>query len=44
MEQSLKNRLTYGPIMLAGLFLLLWLDHYAQQWTLSRNYLSLIHI
>jgi len=27
MEQALKNRLTYGPLMLAGLFLLLWLDH-----------------
>jgi phosphatidate cytidylyltransferase len=33
MERSLRNRLTYGPIMLAGLFLLLWLDHRAQQWT-----------
>jgi phosphatidate cytidylyltransferase len=27
MERSLKNRLTYGPIMLAGLLLLLWLDN-----------------
>jgi phosphatidate cytidylyltransferase len=35
MEQSLKNRLTYGPIMLAGLFLLLWLDSEAQRWTRS---------
>jgi phosphatidate cytidylyltransferase len=33
MEQSLKNRLTYGPMMLAALFLLLWLDSYAQHWT-----------
>jgi phosphatidate cytidylyltransferase len=33
MEQSLKNRLTYGPMMLAGLFLLLALDHYIQKWT-----------
>jgi phosphatidate cytidylyltransferase len=33
MERSLRNRLTFGPIMLAGLFLLLWLDHKAQQWT-----------
>jgi len=33
MEQSLKNRLTFGPLMLAGLFLLLWLDHAAQRWT-----------
>jgi phosphatidate cytidylyltransferase len=35
MERSLRNRLTFGPIMLAGLFLLLWLDHKAQQWTLG---------
>jgi len=34
MEQSLRNRLTYGPMMLAGLFVLLWLDHAAQHWTL----------
>jgi phosphatidate cytidylyltransferase len=33
MERSLRNRLTFGPIMLAGLFLLLWLDYKAQQWT-----------
>jgi phosphatidate cytidylyltransferase len=33
MEQSLKNRLTYGPLMLAGLFGLLWVDHAAQKWT-----------
>ena len=33
MERSLRNRLTFGPIMLAALFLLLWLDHKAQQWT-----------
>ena len=33
MERSLRNRLTFGPIMLGGLFLLLWLDHMAQQWT-----------
>src|SRR6186713_2945569 len=30
MERSLRNRLTFGPIMLAGLFLLLWLDHWIQ--------------
>jgi phosphatidate cytidylyltransferase len=35
MERSLRNRLTFGPIMLGGLFLLLWLDHKAQQWTLG---------
>jgi len=33
MEQSLKNRLTYGPMMLGGLFGLLWLDSAAQRWT-----------
>ncbi len=33
MEQSLRNRLTFGPMMLAGLFLLLWLDHEIQGWT-----------
>ena len=37
MEQSLKNRLTFGPIMLAGLFLLLWIDSAAQHWTASPN-------
>src|SRR5438046_2064222 len=33
MEQSLKNRLTFGPLMLGSLLLLLWLDSAAQQWT-----------
>jgi len=33
MEQSLKNRLTFGPLMLGGLFLLLWLDERSQAWT-----------
>ena len=33
MERSLRNRLTYGPVMLAGLFLLLWLDHWIQTQT-----------
>ncbi len=37
MEQSLRNRLTYGPMMLAGLFGLLWLDHAAQRWTINLN-------
>ncbi len=36
METALRNRLTYGPIMLIGLFGLLWLDHAIQQWTLPR--------
>jgi phosphatidate cytidylyltransferase len=30
METSLRNRLTYGPIMLAGLFALLWFDDWTQ--------------
>src|SRR5436190_12375218 len=33
MESSLRNRLTFGPLMLAGLFLLLWLDDSMQRWT-----------
>ena len=33
MESSLRNRLTFGPMMLAGLFLLLWLDEEIQRWT-----------
>jgi phosphatidate cytidylyltransferase len=33
MDQSLKNRLTFGPLMLLGLFALLWLDYAAQKWT-----------
>ncbi len=33
MERSLRNRLTYGPMMLAALFLLLWFDDRAQVWT-----------
>jgi len=34
MERSLRNRLTYGPIMLGGLVLLLWLDSAIEKWTL----------
>ncbi|MCS7032758.1 MAG: phosphatidate cytidylyltransferase [Phycisphaerae bacterium] len=37
MEQALRNRLTYGPLMLAGLLGLLALDHYAQVWTIQRG-------
>jgi phosphatidate cytidylyltransferase len=33
MEQSLKNRLTFGPLMLIALLALLWLDHSIQCWT-----------
>jgi phosphatidate cytidylyltransferase len=38
METSLRNRLTWGPIMLAVMFLLLWLDDAIQQWT--RNWME----
>src|SRR3954447_12503482 len=37
MEQSLKNRLTYGPLMLVGLFALLWLDYWIQARTVNWN-------
>lgn len=33
MERALRNRLTFGPLMLGALFLLLWLDSAAQGWT-----------
>ena len=33
MERSLRNRLTFGPMMLAALGLLLWFDHMAEVWT-----------
>jgi phosphatidate cytidylyltransferase len=33
METSLRNRLTYGPLMLLGLFGLLWLDHFIERIT-----------
>jgi phosphatidate cytidylyltransferase len=33
MQESLRNRLTYGPMMLAGLLLLLWLDNRIEVWT-----------
>jgi phosphatidate cytidylyltransferase len=36
-EQSLKNRLTYGPLMLLGLFGLLWLDYWIQAKTIPWN-------
>lgn len=38
MEQALRNRLTYGPIMLGALLGLLWLDHQAQVWTAARGF------
>ncbi len=33
MDASLRNRLTYGPIMLAALLGLLYLDHFVQKYT-----------
>ena len=33
MEPALRNRLTYGPMMLAALFALLWLDWFVQSRT-----------
>ncbi len=33
MERALRQRLTYGPLMLAALCLLLWIDHLIQEWT-----------
>ncbi|HEX4123678.1 MAG TPA: phosphatidate cytidylyltransferase [Tepidisphaeraceae bacterium] len=37
MDRALRSRLTFGPLMLAGLFALLWLDSAAQQWTRAAN-------
>ena len=36
MEQSLKNRLTFGPIMLVALFSLLYFDHWVESHTHGR--------
>lgn len=33
MEQALRNRLTFGPIMLAALGVILWLDYAIEGWT-----------
>ncbi len=33
MERALRNRLTFGPVMLLALFLLLWIDWRAEFWT-----------
>jgi phosphatidate cytidylyltransferase len=35
MERALRNRLTFGPMMLAGMFALLWIDHVAQRMTVG---------
>jgi len=36
MEQALRNRLTFGPIMLALVLALLWLDCAMERWTAGR--------
>ena len=33
MEPALRNRLTFGPMMIAALSLLLWLDEAIEKWT-----------
>jgi phosphatidate cytidylyltransferase len=33
MEHALRNRLTFGPLMIVGVAGMLWLDHAAQSWT-----------
>jgi phosphatidate cytidylyltransferase len=38
MERALRNRLTFGPLMLLGLFALLAFDAYAQIWTRDRGW------
>jgi len=38
MEKALRNRLAYGSLMLAGLFLLLWLDQRIELWTGNLRY------
>jgi len=43
MEQSLRNRLTYGPLMLLGLFLLLWLDSFFERHTVGAVHIQLQH-
>src|SRR5438477_2902915 len=40
METTLRNRLTYGPLMLGGLFLLLFLDHNFGGWTRNSTFLQ----
>ncbi|MFI5381215.1 MAG: phosphatidate cytidylyltransferase [Tepidisphaerales bacterium] len=37
MESTLRNRLIFGPIMLASLLGLLWIDHAAEQWTIGHG-------
>jgi phosphatidate cytidylyltransferase len=43
MEKALRNRLTYGPLMLFGLFLLLWFDDYFERHTAGTIVLPRTH-
>src|SRR5580658_7050797 len=42
MQEALRNRLTFGPLMLAALLLMLWLDNWVEQhtqgWVTSYNH------
>ena len=38
MEKALRNRLTFGPLMMAALLALLWFDHNAQLWTRANGW------
>ena len=40
MEKALRNRLTFGPLMLLGLFLLLWLDAFVQRHTVGAIHIA----
>jgi phosphatidate cytidylyltransferase len=40
LDPSLRNRLTFGPIMMAALLGLLYLDHYAQQRTRAAHHVK----
>ena len=40
MERALRNRLTYGPMMLTALIGLLVVDHMVQRWTQGAPYLA----
>jgi phosphatidate cytidylyltransferase len=37
MQEALRNRLTYGSLLLAGLFACLWLDRQVEIWTEPHN-------
>ncbi len=42
MEPALRNRLTYGPMMIAALSLLLWLDEAIEGWTRNWHWFTQI--